>query len=92
MPCPDGKTDRDSLKSGPSCPGNRRHPSPVQVLVTGTLAQMELWVDGVKKYSESSSPTLQTSIRESAGTHRLAVLAVNTSGQAWEQAVNATVP
>jgi hypothetical protein len=69
--------------------------SPVQVLasatVSGTLAQIELWVDGVKKYSESSSTTLQTSLSVGAGTHRFAVLAVNTSGQKWEQAVNATV-
>jgi hypothetical protein len=69
--------------------------SPVQVLasanVTGTLSQMELWVDGAKKFTESSSTTLQTSIALAAGTHRFAVLAVNTSGQKWEQAVNATV-
>lgn len=69
--------------------------SPVQVqasaTVTGTLAQMELWIDGVKKFSESSSTTLQTSISLAAGTHRFAVLAVNTAGQKWEQAVNATV-
>ncbi|HZZ41008.1 MAG TPA: FG-GAP-like repeat-containing protein [Acidobacteriaceae bacterium] len=69
--------------------------SPVQVMasatVTGKLASMQLWVDGVKKYSETSSATLQTSISLSAGSHRFAVLAVNTSGQKWEQAVNATV-
>jgi hypothetical protein len=66
----------------------------VQVLasanVTGTLSQMQLWVDGVKKFTESSSTTLQTSISLAAGTHRFAVLAINTSGQKWEQAVNAT--
>jgi Bacterial Ig domain len=69
--------------------------SPVQVAATanvsGTLSQMELWVDGVEKFSESSSSTLQTSVSLGAGTHRFAVLAVNTSGQKWEQAVNATV-
>ncbi|MGB7352684.1 MAG: Ig-like domain-containing protein, partial [Acidobacteriaceae bacterium] len=69
--------------------------SPVQVeasaTVTGKLDQMELWVDGVKKDSETSSATLNTSISLSAGTHRFAVLAVNTSGQKWEQAVDATV-
>lgn len=69
--------------------------SPVQVAasatVSGKLAQMELWVDGVEKYHETTSTTLQTSISLSAGTHRFAVLAVNTSGQRWEQAVNATV-
>jgi FG-GAP-like repeat/Bacterial Ig domain len=69
--------------------------SPVQVLasatVTGTLSSMQLWVEGVKKYSESSSTTLQTSISLAAGTHRFAVLAVNTAGQKWEQAADATV-
>lgn len=69
--------------------------SPVQVQasanVPGTLASMQLWIDGVKKFSESSGTTLQTSISVAAGTHRFAVLAVNTSGQKWEQAVNATV-
>lgn len=69
--------------------------SPVQVTaaatVTGTLSSMQLWIDGVKKFSESSSSTLQTSISVAAGSHRFAVLAVNTAGQKWEQAVNATV-
>jgi hypothetical protein len=70
--------------------------SPVQVVatgkVTGTLASMQLWVDGVKKFSESSSATLQTTVSSlKAGTHRFAVLAVNTAGQKWESAVNATV-
>ncbi|MGC2496953.1 MAG: FG-GAP-like repeat-containing protein [Acidobacteriaceae bacterium] len=69
--------------------------SPVQVeasaTVTGKLDQMELWVDGVKKDTQTSSATLNTSISLSAGTHRFAVLAVNTSGQKWEQAVDAKV-
>jgi hypothetical protein len=69
--------------------------SPVSVqataTVTGTFSHMELWVDGVKKYSESSSKTLSTSIGLAAGSHRFAVLAVNTAGAKWEAAVNATV-
>jgi hypothetical protein len=69
--------------------------SPVAVqataTVTGTFSHMELWVDGVKKYSESSSKTLSTSINLAAGPHRFAVLALNTAGAKWEAAVNATV-
>jgi Bacterial Ig domain len=69
--------------------------SPVQVMasanVTGKLSEMELWVDGVEKYRETTSTTLQTSVALGAGSHRFAVLAVNTSGQKWEQAVDATV-
>ena len=68
--------------------------SPVQVMatatVTGTLASTQLWVDGVKKYSTASN-SLNTSVSLSAGSHRFAVLAVNTAGQKWETAINATV-
>ena len=68
--------------------------SPVQVMatttVTGTLASTQLWVDGAKKYSTASN-SLNTSVSLSAGSHRFAVLAVNTAGQKWETAINATV-
>ena len=68
--------------------------SPVQVTatatVTGTLASTQLWVDGVRKYSTASA-SLNTSISLPAGSHRFAVLALNTAGQKWENAVNATV-
>lgn len=59
--------------------------------VTGTFARMEVWIDGVEKYSETSSPTLNVTLTMAAGTHRFAVLALNTAGTKWEQAVNATV-
>jgi Calcineurin-like phosphoesterase len=48
-------------------------------------------IDGVKKYSETSSTTLNTTLTLAAGTHRFAVLAFNTAGTKWEQAYNATV-
>ena len=68
--------------------------SPVQVQatskVTGTIAHMQLWVDGVNRFT-SASTTLATSISLAAGTHRFAVVATNTAGQKWESAVNATV-
>jgi len=69
--------------------------SPVAVqaaaTITGTLARMELWVDGVKKYSETTSKTLSTSIALGAGNHRFSVFAVNTAGTKWESTVYATV-
>jgi hypothetical protein len=60
--------------------------------VEGTLARMEIWVDGVKKYSEFDSPSLGASINLTAGTHQITVCAVNTDGTLWDQTVTATVP
>lgn len=59
--------------------------------VSGTLSNMQVWIDGVQKYTETSSATLSTTLSVAAGTHRFAVLAINTAGKKWEQAVNATV-
>lgn len=68
--------------------------SPVQISaagkVSGTLASMQVWIDGVKKYSIAAS-TITTTLSVAAGTHRFAVLAVNTSGQTVESVSNATV-
>ncbi len=69
--------------------------SPVYVqataTITGTISNMQLWVDGVKKYTTSGTNALNTSVSVAAGTHRFAVLAINTAGQKWESAVSATV-
>jgi hypothetical protein len=59
--------------------------------VTGTFNRMEISINGVKKYAETSSKTLNTTLTVSAGTHRFAVLAFNTAGTKWELAVNARV-
>jgi hypothetical protein len=59
--------------------------------VTGTFQRMEIWIDGAKKYSETTGATLSTTLTLSAGTHRFAVLAYNTAGTKWEQAYSATV-
>ncbi len=59
--------------------------------VSGTFNRMEVWIDGAKQYSETSSETLNTTLPMSAGSHRFAVLAFNTAGTKWETAVNATV-
>jgi hypothetical protein len=58
--------------------------------VTGTFARMELWIDGVKKYSETTSTLLNTTVSFTAGSHHFAFLAANTAGQKWETAANAT--
>lgn len=58
--------------------------------VSGTIDRMEVWVDGVKKYT-STTTTLNTSIPLAAGSHRFDFYAVNTSGQKWETTVNSTV-
>jgi hypothetical protein len=69
--------------------------SPVAVqataTITGTLARMEVWVDGVKKYSETTSKSFSTSIALGSGNHRFGVFAVNTAGTKWETVVYATV-
>jgi hypothetical protein len=67
-------------------------PVPVEAsaTVTGTISNMQLWVDGVKRYT-TASKSLNTSVSLAAGTHRFAVLAINTAGQKWESAVSATV-
>ena len=59
--------------------------------ITGTLSRMEVWVDGVKKYSETTSKLLNTSLTLAAGKHRFDFYAVNTSGAKWETSVYSTI-
>ena len=70
-------------------------PSPVQVTaaarIAGTLNRMEVWVDGVKKFSETSSLNLSTGISLSTGSHRFDVYAVNNAGTKYETTVYSTV-
>jgi hypothetical protein len=69
--------------------------SPVQVQATakiaGTLNRMEIWVDGVKKYTETSSTSFNTSLSIGAGDHEFDIYAVNTAGTKYEKIVDATV-
>jgi hypothetical protein len=51
---------------------------------------MELWVDGVKKYSTASS-TLDTYQKLASGSHRFSIFAINTAGTKWNKVVYATV-
>ena len=68
--------------------------SPVLVTAAASatlyFSRMELWVDGVKKYSTNANP-LQTSVTLAAGKHRFAVLAIYGDGNRPESAVYATV-
>lgn len=59
--------------------------------LSGTLDRMDVWADGVKKYSETSSKTLSTSLSLSAGKHRIDVHAVNKSGTNLMSTVSVTV-
>jgi hypothetical protein len=52
---------------------------------------MEVWVDGVKRYSETSSKLLNTSVTLGSGKHRFDFYAANTAGQKWEATVYSTV-
>ena len=69
--------------------------SPVTVqakaTIAGTLARMEVWVDGVKKFTETTSTTLNTSIALATGSHRFDIYAVNTAGTKYLKTVTATV-
>jgi hypothetical protein len=60
--------------------------------VTGTVARMEVWVDGVKRYTTNGKNTLKTNITLGAGTHKFVYYIVNTAGHRWKQTVYATVP
>lgn len=69
--------------------------SPVTVsaaaTVTGTLARMEIWVDGVKKYTETTSTSLSQSLALAPGSHVIDVYAANTAGGLWKNTANVTV-
>lgn len=59
--------------------------------VTGTPANLQVWVDGKWYANIFDTTTANLPLSLSAGTHRIAVLALNTAGQKWESAVNVTV-
>ncbi len=69
--------------------------SPVQVAaaakIAGTLNRMEIWVDGVKKFTETTSLSFSTTLTLPAGSHSFAVYAVNSAGTKYLSTVNATV-
>ncbi len=59
--------------------------------VTGTISQMQLWVDGTKKFTVSGTTTMQTSVSLSPGPHRFIFYAVNTAGTKWSATSTFTV-
>lgn len=58
--------------------------------LSGSIDRMELWVDGVKKYT-THSPQVDTTVSLAAGKHLFEVVAVNTAAKKWEKAVYSTV-
>jgi hypothetical protein len=59
--------------------------------VDGTIARMEVWVDGVKMISTSGSGTLKQSVSLAAGSHTFVFYIVNTAEEKWSQTVIASV-
>jgi len=76
--------------------GTATSATPVLVQATakieGTLARMEIWIDGEKKFTETDSTSLAAAINLKPGTHQFTVYAVNTDGTLWDQTVGAIVP
>lgn len=76
-------------------PATNGEGSPIQALatadITGTLARMEVWVDGTKQYTETTSLTLDTELSVSPGAHEFDFYAVNTIGTKWETITNVDV-
>jgi len=76
-------------------PGTNGESSPIQALatatITGTLDRMEVWLDGVKQYTETASTTLNTTLVVSPGTHDFDFYAVNTAGTKWETSISVVV-
>ncbi len=69
--------------------------SPVQVAaagaVTGTFARFEVWADGVKKFTSTTTDGANISLSFASGAHTLTFFAVNTSGTKWEVKESFTV-
>jgi len=59
--------------------------------VSGTVARMEVWVDGVKKFSTYGTTMLNTNFALASGLHRFDFYIVNTAGTKWEATKYATV-
>jgi hypothetical protein len=59
--------------------------------VTGTVARMEVWVDGVKKHTTYGTNTMKTNLSLGSGTHTFVYYIVNTAGQKWKRTAYATV-
>ena len=58
--------------------------------VNGTFARMELWIDGVKKYTTTSN-TINVSYTLVKGPHKFIFYAYNSAGSRWSGTANTTV-
>ncbi len=70
--------------------------SPVRTLASGSLngkkiLRMEVWVDGVKKFTTFNSNTLDTNLQVDPGVHQFAYFLVATDGSKTLSTVEATV-
>jgi hypothetical protein len=71
--------------------------SPVQATATANIGgetpdRMEIWVDGVKQYTQPTSTSINIFLPLNHGTHKIDFYAVSTSGGEWETTSYATVP
>lgn len=70
-------------------------PSPVQVIATarvsGTIAQMQLWDNGVRKYTAYNTTHLSKALTLVPAFHKLTVYAINTAGTKWSSSVTVNV-
>jgi hypothetical protein len=65
--------------------------SPVAILASGTVPQgtltgMQVWVDGVKKFSTSGN-LINTSIALTSGTRKITFIMTNSGGKSWNTIV-----
>lgn len=58
--------------------------------VSGTFSRMELWIDGVKKYTTTTT-TVDVKYTLAKGSHKFSFYAINTAGQKWNAVVNASL-
>ena len=69
--------------------------SPVTVsatgTVTGTFLRFEVWVDGVKKFTSTTTDGANLSLALAAGKHTFSFYAVNTAGTKWNKVSVVTV-
>jgi hypothetical protein len=70
--------------------------SPVTAWAAGNagepITRMEVWLDGVKKYSTFGSNTLKAPISLSSGTHQFAYYLVGIDGTKWMELRDVYVP
>ena len=70
--------------------------SPVTAWAAGNagepITRMEVWLDGVKKYSTFGSNTLKAPITLSSGRHQFAYYLVGIDGTKWKELRDVYVP